>query len=53
MTASDGPKPDQAARLLYDRLEAGLNEPEREIMEAYRELLRTHGFDLPALIPQV
>ncbi len=51
--ASEGPKPDQAARLLYDRLEAGLNEPEREIMEAYRELLRTHGFDLPALIPQV
>lgn len=44
---------DRAARSLYNRLESGLNAPEREIMEAYRELLRTHGFDLPALIPQV
>lgn len=49
----DASTADQAARLLYDRLESGLNEPERETMEAYRELLRTHGFDLPALIPQV
>lgn len=48
--ANDGTKPENG---LHSRLLRGQNEPERAVFNAYATLLREHGFELPALIPQV
>ncbi len=50
VNTSDGTKPENG---LHRRLLRGQNEPEKAVFNAYATLLREHGFDLPALIPQV
>lgn len=42
------------ALALFDRLSSSVgNEPERLMLRTYGALYREHGFDLPALLPQV
>jgi very-short-patch-repair endonuclease len=44
----------EAALALFRRLKSSLqSEPERRLFSAYCSLYRTHGYDLPALLPQV
>lgn len=44
----------EVALRLFRRLRASLqSEPERRLFAAYCSLYRTHGYDLPALLPQV
>ncbi|SCF22583.1 hypothetical protein GA0070558_16021 [Micromonospora haikouensis] len=60
--AEPGTSEQEAGRQLYLRLRRSLDRdrkpsdppgPERQVFRAYGELLSDHGFDLPALIPQV
>ncbi len=60
--AESGTSEQDAGRQLYKRLRRSLDRdrkptdppgPERQVFRAYSELLSIHGFDLPALIPQV
>jgi hypothetical protein len=60
--AEAGTSEQDAARELYRRLRRSLDldrkssdppGPERQVFRAYGDLLSEHGFDLPALIPQV
>lgn len=47
---ADGENP---ANPMFDRLADSLSDVERMFMTAYKPLLRSYGFGLPALIPQV